>query len=76
MFASMRINWIILKTSVEERFVYRGDFALATLVRFLPIVTQIFLWGAIYAAGTTNEHKTLNGYRYGDMVAYYLLAMV
>jgi len=76
MFASLRVNWTILKTSVEERFVYRGDFALATLVRFLPIVTQIFLWGAIYAAGSANEYQTLNGYRYGDMVAYYLLAMV
>lgn len=76
MFASMRVNWIILKTSIEERFVYRGDFALATLVRFLPIVTQIFLWGAIYAAGSPHERGSLNGYRYGDMVAYYLLAMV
>lgn len=76
MLANMRVNWIILKTCVEERFFYRGDFAFATLVRFLPIVTQIFLWGAIYQAGTTSELSSMNGYRYADMVAYYLLAMV
>jgi ABC-2 type transport system permease protein len=53
--------------------VYRADFAFATLVRFLPIVTQIFLWGAIFSS---NGRTQLNGYTYDDMVAYYLLAMV
>ena len=71
--ARARVNWIILRTCIEERLVYRGDFAFATLMRFLPIVTQIFLWGAIYA-GTSQQ--SLNGYTYSDMVAYYLLAML
>ncbi len=71
--ARARVNWIILRTCIEERLVYRGDFAFATLVRFLPIVTQIFLWGAIYS---TAESDSLNGYTYANMVAYYLLAMV
>ena len=44
MTAGFRVNWIIFKTCLEERFVYRADFAFATLVRFLPIVTNIFLW--------------------------------
>ena len=35
--------WTILRICLEERLVYRGDFALGTLMRFLPIVTQIFL---------------------------------
>jgi ABC-2 type transport system permease protein len=72
----LRINGIILRTCIEERLVYRADFAFATLVRFLPIVTQIFLWGAIFAINTDNPHGELNGYTYADMVAYYLLAMV
>lgn len=76
MFANARVHWLILKTSIEERFVYRADFAFATLVRFLPIVTNIFLWGAIYAVGTSHKEETLNGYRYEEMVAYYLLAML
>ncbi len=76
MTAGFRVNWIIFKTCLEERFVYRADFAFATLVRFLPIVTNIFLWGAIFAVGTDSAHATLNNYSYEQMVAYYLLAMV
>lgn len=63
----------ILRICVEERLVYRGDFALGTLVRFLPIVTQIFLWGAIFAA--VND-RPIAGYQYREFVAYYLLTMV
>lgn len=40
--------WIILRIGLEERLVYRGDFALGTLMRFLPVVTQVFLWYAIF----------------------------
>ncbi len=67
------LKWLILRTAMEERLVYRGDFAFATLVRFLPIVTQIFLWGAIFAGDSTRQ---LQNYRYADMVAYFLLVMV
>ena len=28
---------------------YRGDFLLGTILRFLPMVTTILLWQAIYA---------------------------
>jgi len=74
--ANLRVQWTILKTCIEERLVYRADFAFGTLVRFLPIVTQIFLWGAIFSAAGRDPAKQLNGYTYGDMVAYYLLAML
>ena len=73
MIAALRTNWFILRTGVEERLVYRGDFAFATLVRFLPIVTQVFLWGAIFAS---TPKTSINGYSYSEMVSYYLLAMV
>ncbi len=73
---SLRIKWCILRTSIEERLVYRADFAFATLVRFLPIITQVFLWGAIYQATGPRDGKVINGYTYGDMVAYSLLVMV
>jgi len=76
MLAQARVNWLILKTSIGERLIYRGDFAFATLVRFLPIVTQIYLWGAIYRAGMGDSRGSMNGYSYPDMVAYYLLVMV
>ena len=50
MLASIKTWGVILRICIEERLVYRGDFALGTLMRFLPIVTQIFLWAAIFTA--------------------------
>lgn len=76
MTANWRTHWFILKTSIAERLAYRGDFVFATLVRFLPIVTQIFLWGAIFGTFDGQSERSLNGYRYGDMVAYFLLVML
>lgn len=72
----LRVTWVILRTCIEERLVYRADFAIGTLFRFLPIITQIFLWGAIFAVGTPAARGRIEGYRYEDMVAYYLLAML
>ncbi len=71
--ARLRVKWLVLKTGIEERLIYRGDFVFSTLVRFLPIVTQLFLWNAIYAGDSTSRMK---GYSYPDMVAYYLLVML
>lgn len=71
--ARMRVNLLILKTGIAERLVYRADFVFSTFVRFLPIVTQIFLWRAIF---DSNPESELQGYTYQTMVAYYLLAML
>jgi len=78
MIARPNTTWTILRISIEERLVYRGDFALGTLMRFLPIVTQVFLWGAVFsAAGSAGGGETrIVGYGYHDCIAYYLLTMV
>lgn len=59
----LRIWKMIFSTALSERLVYRGDFALGTLMRFLPIITQIFLWWAIFdsidAAGIGERSKQL-----------------
>lgn len=74
MIARAQTWWMITRIFLEERLAYRGDFALGTLVRFLPIITQIFLWRAIFDA---NGNQPIAGeYVYNDMVAYYLLTMV
>src|SRR4051812_20269381 len=65
--------WTILRICLEERLVYRADFALGTLMRFLPIVTQIFLWTAVFAA---SGKASLAGYTQSDMIAYYVLTML
>lgn len=57
---------------------------LGTLMRFLPTLTQIFLWWAIYdvisTAGTAESEAgpdgNIAGFRYGDIVAYYLLVII
>ncbi len=70
---------MIFRTALGERLVYRGDFALGTLMRFLPIVTQIFLWYAVYDSigkAVGEDAANIGGYRFEEMVAYYLLTMI
>ena len=80
MLARAQTWWTILRICLEERLVYRGDFWLGTLMRFLPIVTQIFLWGAVFAGmragGEAGGKRQIAGYSYHDFVAYYLLTMI
>lgn len=82
MHARVTTAWTVLRICLEERLVYRGDFALGTLMRFLPIVTQVFMWYAIYEAvessgeGAAGGEARIQGYTYQEMVVYYLLTMV
>lgn len=66
--------WTILRICLTERLVYRGDFALGTLMRFLPIVTQTFLWTAVFMGA--GGPKSIAGFTQDDFVAYYLLTYV
>jgi ABC-2 type transport system permease protein len=69
--------WTILRIALQERLVYRGDFALGTLMRFLPIITQIFLWQAIFSAVEASRGSDqIVGYTFHNMIAYYLLTTV
>jgi ABC-2 type transport system permease protein len=63
----------ILRASLSERMTYRGDFLLGTLLRFLPMLTTILLWQAIY---TGSKKSTLGGFRYNEMIAYLLLVNI
>ena len=79
MIARVQTWWIILRICLEERLVYRGDFWLGTLMRFLPIVTQIFLWSAVFEgmrATNAGAKEQIAGYSYSDFVAYYLLTTI
>ncbi|TWU10886.1 ABC transporter permease [Allorhodopirellula heiligendammensis] len=80
---------MIFRTAFSERLAYRGDFALGTLMRFLPIITQIFLWWAIFdsiehsgvvkpgdSSGDASEPVRIGGYGFREMVAYYLITMI
>ena len=46
----------IFRVSLTERFAYRTDFFLGTVLRFLPMMTTILLWTAVYnGARSSNE---------------------
>src|SRR5215470_4030615 len=42
----------IFRASLVERMAYRGDFLLGTVLRFLPVLTTVLLWNAIYHGAT------------------------
>ncbi len=76
MYARAVTWWTILRIALEERLVYRGDFAMGTLMRFLPIITQIFLWWAVFESVHDDGGADIAGYSFHNMVAYFLLSMV
>jgi ABC-2 type transport system permease protein len=65
----------ILRVSLSERMTYRGDFLLGTILRFLPLITTILLWRAIYH-GSGKMDTDLAGFRYREMIAYLLLTHI
>jgi viologen exporter family transport system permease protein len=71
--AALRKYSKILRVSLSERLTYRGDFFLSTILRFLPMVTTILLWRAIYAG---SGQQQLSNYSYRQMIAYLLLVHI
>jgi ABC-2 type transport system permease protein len=65
--------WAVFRVSFAERMTYRGDFLLGTLLRFLPMVTTILLWQAIYKGSGKTE---LAGFGEREMIAYLLLTNI
>jgi ABC-2 type transport system permease protein len=63
----------IFRVSLAERMTYRGDFLFGTILRFLPMVTTILLWQAIY---TSSGSRDLAGFSYHEMIAYLLLTNI
>jgi ABC-2 type transport system permease protein len=66
----------IFRISLTERMVYRADFLLSTFLRFLPVLTTILLWQAIYAGAEKEGNKELAGFHFREMVAYLLLVHI
>ncbi len=71
---AVRKYWNILRASLVERMAYRADFFLSTLLRFLPMVTTILLWEAIFAGA--GHDANLGGFRRDEMIAYLLLVHI
>jgi ABC-2 type transport system permease protein len=71
--ATVRKYAKILRVSLGERMAYRGDFFLVTFLRFLPMITTILLWKAIYHS---SGQSSMAGFSFSDMIAYLLLVQI
>jgi ABC-2 type transport system permease protein len=63
----------IFRASLVERMAYRGDFLLGTVLRFLPVLTTVLLWEAVYRGA---GRSSIAGYSRNQMIAYLLLIHV
>src|SRR5437764_12652804 len=72
--SALRKYWNIFRASLTERLAYRADFFLSTLLRFLPMVTTILLWHAIYTAAGSGA--TLASFSLDEMISYLLLVHI
>ncbi len=73
----IRKSWIsirkylnILSICLTERMTYRNDFILSTIFRFLPVMTTILLWQAVYRS---SGKESIAGFSQRQMIAYLLL---
>jgi len=75
LFVAVRKYSKILRASLVERLAYRADFLLGTLLRFLPMLTTILLWQAIYA-GAGDDSALADKYTLSQMISYLLLVHI
>jgi ABC-2 type transport system permease protein len=71
--ATLRKYTTIFRVSLSERMTYRGDFLIGTTLRFLPMVTTVLLWQAVYVG---SGQASLAGFNYHEMIAYLLLVNI
>ncbi len=63
----------ILRISLVERLVYRADFFISTVFRFLPLVTSFLLWEAVFQS---SGRPDIAGYTRDSTIAYLLLVQI
>ncbi len=65
--------WVILSTRTQEDMAYRANYVFGAIFRFLPLVTMIFLWFAVYAG---RGMAPINGMTFKDMIVYNTLMYI
>src|SRR5437879_11157263 len=68
---SVRKYYRIFRASLIERMVYRADFFINTILRFLPMLSTILLWSAVYS-----EAEEIRGFSFHQMISYLLLVHI
>jgi ABC-2 type transport system permease protein len=76
-FREARKYFRIFRASLIERMVYRADFFINTILRFLPMLTTILLWTAVFAGEDEGpQGREIQGFTYHQMIAYLLLVHI
>jgi ABC-2 type transport system permease protein len=76
-FSAWRKYLTVFRISLIERLTYRADFLLSTFLRFLPILTTVLLWRAIYdGAEVKSNSTTMSGFDFDEMIAYLLMVNI
>ncbi len=64
--------WVILSTRTQEDMAYRANYVFGAIFRFLPLVTTIFIWLAVYHSRQQGGGTmSIRGMSMGDMITYY-----
>jgi ABC-2 type transport system permease protein len=75
----LRKYFNIFRVSLIERMAFRGDFFLGSVLRFLPMVTTILLWQAVYDGAGGRSTSLGSGdrqYTADEIIAYLLLVHI
>lgn len=70
---SLRKYLNICRATLVERMAYRGDFLVGTFLRFLPVLTTVLLWEAVFAGAGKSEQGDIAGFTRPQMITYLLL---
>ena len=69
----LRKYWVILSTRTQEDMAYRVNYIMGALFRFLPLVTTIYLWYAVFHSKSSGGNIAMS---FTDIVAYYAIMYV
>jgi ABC-2 type transport system permease protein len=69
--------WVILSTRTQEDMAYRVNYIFGAIFRFLPLVTTIYLWYAVFhSPGNGAGLSSIRGMKFEDIVAYYAIMYI
>ena len=68
--------WVILSTRTQEDMAYRFNYVFGVVFRFLPLVTTVYLWYAVFHSPGFNGSERMGGMTFPDMVSYYAIMFV
>lgn len=67
----------VMRVTLVERLTYRLDFLISTFLRFLPMLTTILLWQAVFAGAEETDGSTkLSNFSFNEMIAYLLMVNI